>query len=31
LPAEFDVLTGRTIEEDEETLPLLGLTFEYSW
>lgn len=28
---EFDVLTGRTIKEDEETLPLLGLTFEYAW
>ena len=31
LPDEFDILTGQSIEEDEETLPLLGLTFEYSW
>jgi hypothetical protein len=31
LPDEFNVLTGETIKEDEETLPLLGLTFEYSW
>ncbi|HEX6994091.1 MAG TPA: TonB-dependent receptor [Gammaproteobacteria bacterium] len=31
LPDEFDILTGQTIKEDEETLPLLGLTFEYSW
>lgn len=31
LPDEFDVLTGQSIKEDEETLPLLGLTFEYSW
>lgn len=31
LPDEFDVLSGRTIKEDEETLPLLGLTIEYAW
>ena len=31
LPDEFNLLTGQTIKEDEETLPLLGLTFEYSW
>jgi hypothetical protein len=31
LPDEFDILTGRSIKEDEETLPLLGLTFEYAW
>jgi hypothetical protein len=31
LPDEFNILTGQTIKEDEETLPLLGLTFEYSW
>jgi hypothetical protein len=31
LPDEFDILTGQTIKEDEETLPLFGLTFEYSW
>lgn len=31
LPDEFNVLTGETTKEDEETLPLMGLTFEYSW
>jgi hypothetical protein len=31
LPSEFNVLTGQTIEEEEESLPLFGLTFEYSW
>jgi hypothetical protein len=31
LPDEFNILTGQTIKEDDETLPLLGLTFEYSW
>jgi hypothetical protein len=31
LPDEFDILTGQTFKEDEETLPLFGLTFEYSW
>ncbi len=31
LPDEFDILTGQAIKEDEETLPLFGLTFEYSW
>ena len=31
LPDEFNVLTGKTIKEDEETLPLIGLTFEYAW
>jgi hypothetical protein len=31
LPDEFNVLTGETIKEEEETLPLLGLTFEYAW
>ena len=31
LPDEFNILTGQSIKEDEETLPLLGLTFEYSW
>ena len=31
LPDEFNILTGQTIKEDEETLPLFGLTFEYSW
>lgn len=28
---EFNVLTGETIKEEEETLPLLGVTFEYAW
>jgi hypothetical protein len=31
LPDEFNVLTGQTINEDEETLPLFELTFEYFW
>jgi hypothetical protein len=31
LPAEFNVLTGQLIEEEEETLPLFGLIFEYSF
>ena len=31
LPDQFNILTGLTIKEDEETLPLLGLIFEYSW
>ncbi len=31
LPSEFNILTGKSIEEEEETLPLFGLTFEYSW
>ena len=31
LPSEFNILTGQTIKEEEESLPLFGLTFEYSW
>ncbi len=31
LPSEFNTLTGQVIQEEEESLPLLGLTFEYSW
>jgi len=31
LPSEFNILTGDIIKEEEESLPLLGLTFEYSW
>ena len=31
LQREFNVLTGEIIDEEEETLPLLGLTIEYAW
>ncbi len=31
LPPEFNILTGQDIEEEEETLPLLGLIVEYAW
>jgi hypothetical protein len=31
LQPEFNILTGEIIDEEEETLPLLGLTVEYAW
>jgi hypothetical protein len=31
LPSEFNILTGETIKEEKESLPLFGLSFEYSW
>lgn len=31
LPSEFNILTGETVDEEEETLPLLGLIVEYAW
>jgi|GEM_PF-195265 len=31
LQREFNVLTGELLEEEEETLPLLGLILEYAW
>lgn len=31
LQPEFNILTGKIIDEEEETLPLLGLTIEYAW
>jgi hypothetical protein len=31
LQREFNILTGELVEEEEETLPLLGLTIEYAW
>ena len=31
LQPEFNILTGEIIDEEEETLPLLGLTIEYAW
>jgi hypothetical protein len=31
LQREFNILTGELLEEEEETLPLLGLTIEYAW
>lgn len=31
LQPEFNILTGEVIEEEEETLPLLGLIVEYAW
>ncbi len=31
LHPEFNILTGKIIDEEEETLPLLGLTIEYAW
>lgn len=31
LQPEFNILTGEIIEEEEETLPLFGLTIEYAW
>jgi hypothetical protein len=31
LQREFNVLTGELVEEEEETLPLLGLIVEYAW
>jgi hypothetical protein len=31
LQREFNVLTGEIIDDDEETLPLLGLIVEYAW
>jgi hypothetical protein len=31
LQREFNILTGELVEEEEETLPLLGLIVEYAW
>jgi hypothetical protein len=31
LQREFNILIGQLIEEEEETLPLLGSTIEYAW
>ncbi|MDJ0749478.1 MAG: TonB-dependent receptor plug domain-containing protein [Woeseiaceae bacterium] len=31
LQPEFNILTGDIIQEEEETLPLLGIIFEYAW
>jgi hypothetical protein len=31
LQPEFNILTGEIVDEEEETLPLLGLTIEYAW
>jgi len=31
LQREFNILTGEIVDEEEETLPLLGLTVEYAW
>ena len=31
LQPEFNVLTGEIVDEEEETLPLLGLIVEYAW
>jgi hypothetical protein len=31
LQREFNILTGEIIDEEEETLPLLGLIIEYAW
>jgi hypothetical protein len=31
LQPEFNILTGEIVEEEEETLPLLGLIVEYAW
>ena len=31
LQPEFNILTGEIIDEEEETLPLLGFTVEYAW
>lgn len=31
LQPEFNILTGDIIDEEEETLPLLGLIIEYAW
>ena len=31
LQREFNILTGEIVDEEEETLPLLGLTIEYAW
>ena len=31
LQPEFNILTGEIIDEEEETLPLIGLTVEYAW
>ncbi|HEY1075462.1 MAG TPA: TonB-dependent receptor plug domain-containing protein [Fontimonas sp.] len=31
LQPEFNILTGEVVEEEEETLPLLGLIVEYAW
>lgn len=31
LQPEFNILTGEIIDEEEETLPLLGLIIEYAW
>jgi outer membrane cobalamin receptor len=31
LQREFNILTGEIVDEEEETLPLLGLIVEYAW
>jgi hypothetical protein len=31
LQPEFNILTGEIIDEEEETLPLIGFTIEYAW
>ncbi|MEC9363602.1 MAG: TonB-dependent receptor [Pseudomonadota bacterium] len=31
LQPEFNILTGGIVDEEEETLPLLGLIIEYAW
>ncbi|HLU06891.1 MAG TPA: carboxypeptidase regulatory-like domain-containing protein [Woeseiaceae bacterium] len=31
LQPEFNILTGEIVDEEEETLPLLGLIVEYAW
>lgn len=31
LQPEFNILTGEIVDEEEETLPLLGLIIEYAW
>lgn len=31
LQPEFNILTGEVVDEEEETLPLLGLIIEYAW
>lgn len=31
LQPEFNILTAEIVDEEEETLPLLGLIVEYAW
>ena len=31
LQPEFNILTGEIVDEEEETLPLIGFTVEYAW